>query len=198
MFADVQPGDRVGVGTACTNCGRRLPLRFSESDEEPSLWECVGCHAPFAGVLMPDMLSMLSHRVRLNRRHLEVDPRRWIPGEWDALLEKMAQSPLSPVQRELRRSPRVWGRREAFVVGADHRFHLVGCPVNGVIGNLSSHGMLLITSVELLTDAVIVESATRRFSLQLLGRIVWTHRLDHGCFGTGIELVARLGKTHVR
>ena len=195
MLADVCPGDRVGVGNACNRCGRRLPLRFCDSGEEPALWECVGCQAPFAGVVIPDMLPLISHRVRLSERHFDVDPRNELPDEVDSLLETMAALPLLPGQREMRRSPRAWGRRKALVLCADTRYHLIGPAVNGVIGNLSTYGMLLITSEVISTDAVFVESASRRYSLQLLGRIVWSQRLDHGCFGTGIELIARFGKT---
>ena len=65
--------EQCGVGTACCGCGRRLPLRLSQGGEEASLWECVHCQTPFAGVLSPEVLRMLSRRIRLAPLHFDVN-----------------------------------------------------------------------------------------------------------------------------
>ena len=64
-----------------------------------------------------------------------------------------------------------------------------------MIGNLSCHGVLLVTDVQLQTEALMLQTPLNRHLLQLLGRIVWSRPLEHGCYGAGIDLVARFGRS---
>ena len=64
---------QCGVGVPCEGCGRRLPLRIMIDREEALLWECVDCHTQIRGDIAPEIIRMLSRRVRLAALHFDVE-----------------------------------------------------------------------------------------------------------------------------
>ena len=185
--------EQCGVGTACFGCGRRLPLRLSQGGEEASLWECVHCQTPFAGVLSPEVLRMLSRRIRLAPLHFDMDD---VEPLTDAVLQvvwRNASRSQHDKFRDVRRSRRIAGQREVIALCLDERFRLVGTPINGVVANLSRHGQMLVTTTPLQSPAVLTQFQNARRTIQLVGRVVWTRYLDVGCYGSGVDFVARFG-----
>lgn len=183
-----------GVGTACPGCGRRLPLRFSVGSEEPALWECVGCDAPFAGILLPDVATMLSQRIRLSQRHFDIEHTKPLPFTLRQVIQRIHNAePLEEI-RDFRRSNRLAGMRHSITVCLDDQFGISESARNSTIANLSSHGLLLVTGEPIDAAAAIVQVDRPRSTIQLLASIVWRQHLGGGCYGTGAELVARFGR----
>jgi hypothetical protein len=102
-----------------------------------------------------------------------------------------------PEIRNLRRSKRLSGQREVVLVCLDDRYRLCGPPLNGVVSNLSRHGLMLVTTTQIETPAAFFQFQNARRIIQLLGRIVWTRYLDVGCYGAGVDFIARFGRTQV-
>jgi hypothetical protein len=186
--------DKCGVGTACPGCGRRLPLRFSDHGEEVALWECVGCESPFAGVLLPDIVTMLAQRIRLSQRHLDTEHSQALPFTLRQVIQRIhGAEPIEEV-RDLRRSIRLSGLRRAVTVRFDERFGIPESAMHCAIANLSSHGLLLVTGEPIEAGAAVVQVESPRSILQLLVNVVWKQNLGGGCYGSGGEFVTRFGR----
>jgi len=185
---------QCGVGTACYGCGRRLPLRMTEQNEEAALWECVHCQTPFVGVLSPEVLRMLSQRIRLAALHFDAERAEPLT---DAILQvvwRAAYRDQHHTMCDVRRSRRISGQREVVVLNLDERYRLSGPPVNGVVANLSRHGQMLVTTTRLESPTVLTQFQNAQRTIQLVGRVVWCSYLDVGCYGTGVDFIARFGK----
>lgn len=185
--------DQCGVGTACYGCGRRLPLRMAQVGEEASLWECVHCQTSFAGVLSPEVLRMLSRRVRLAPLHFDVEHADPLTDAVLQVVWRNASKSQRDMFRDVRRSRRISGQREVIGICLDERFRIMGTPINGVVANLSRHGQMLVTTQQLDAPAVLTQFQNARRTIQLVGRVVWTRYLDVGCYGAGVDFVARFG-----
>jgi hypothetical protein len=184
-----------GVGTACRGCGRRLPLRMAEDHEEAALWECVQCQTPLAGVLSPDVLRLLSRRIRLAALHFNIENAEPLTEAVLHVAWQNAFATQSEIVHETRRSRRVSGHREVVCVCMDERYSLAGSALNGVVANLSRHGLMLVTTRQITTPIVITQFQNARRTIQLIGRVVWNNYLDIGCFGAGVDFQARFGTT---
>jgi hypothetical protein len=168
---------------------------MTERDEEASLWECVHCHTPFAGVLSPEILRMLSQRIRLAPLHFNVE-------QAEPLTEAVLQVAWSNASREqrnamcdVRRSRRIAGQREVVALCLDERYVLTGAPINGVVANLSRHGQMLVTTTQLHSPAIVTQFQNAKWTIQLVGHVVWTRYLDVGCYGAGVNFIARFGRS---
>jgi hypothetical protein len=194
MAINLPPRAQCGVGIACNGCGRRLPLHLTECDEEAALWECVHCHTAIAGVLSPEILRMLSRRIRLAALHFDVEQAEPLT---DAVLQVVWRN-ASRAQRsamcDVRRSRRVAGQREVVALCLDERYTISGPPLNGVVANLSRHGQLLVTTTQIQTPTILTQFQNAQRTIQLVGRIVWSRYLDVGCYGAGVDFVARFGR----
>lgn len=188
---------QCGVGTACRGCGRRLPLRLTERDEVATLWECVHCHTPFAGVISPGILRMLSQRVRLSTTHFDVEGAEPLTDTVLQVAWRFAEREQRRILRDVRRSRRVSGQREVVTLPLDEWYRVVGPAVNGVVANLSRHGQLLVTTTEITSPAVITQFQSARQTIQIVGRVVWSQYLDLGCFGAGTDFAARFGRSTI-
>ena len=168
---------------------------MTEVGEEATLWECVHCHTPFAGVLSPEVLRMLSRRIRLAALHFDTEHAEPLP---DAVLHVVWQN-TSRDQRhamcDVRRSRRMSGQREVVAVRLNEQYRLNGPPINGVVANLSRHGQMLVTTTQLSSPAIITQFQNAQRTIQLIGRVVWSRYLDVGCYGAGIDFLARFGRS---
>jgi hypothetical protein len=168
---------------------------MAEGREEAALWECVQCQTPLAGVLAADVLRLLSRRIRLAAIHLNVDePDPLI----DAVLQvawRNASADACSLSHEARRSRRLSGTREVVALCLDPRYSITGKAINGVVANLSRHGLMLVTTQQISAPMVITQFQSSRRTIQLLGRVVWSNYLDIGCFGAGLDFMARFGTT---
>ena len=54
--------------------------------------------------------------------------------------------------------------------------------------------MLLLTAIHLPSAAVAVQMQGGSETIQVLGRIVWSTYLGHGCHGAGVDFAVHLGK----
>jgi hypothetical protein len=179
---------------ACHGCGRRLPLRINEPNEEAALWECVECQTSMTGVIAPEIVRMLSRRMRLAARHFDVENAEPLT---DAVLRVVWQSafPGQHVAQHCgRRSQRISGQREVLALRLDERFRLTGRALNGVVANLSRHGQMLVTTTQLDMAPVITQFQNASRQIQLIGRVVWSRYLDVGCYGAGVDFIARFGR----
>jgi hypothetical protein len=184
-----------GVGTACGGCGRRLPLHLAEQDDEAALWECVHCHTHFVGVLSPEVLRMLSRRIRLAALDLDVDQAEPLTDAVSHVVRRAACRAQRPVMYDVRRSERIWGQRDVVAIRLDERYRPSGPPIRGVVANLSQHGQMLITTTQLESPAILTQFRTAQQTIQLMGRVVWSRYLDMGCYAAGIDFTARLGRS---
>jgi hypothetical protein len=195
MAINLPPRAQCGVGTACYGCGRRLPLHLTERDEEASLWECVHCHTSFAGVLSPEVLRMLSRRIRLAALHFDVEQAEPLTDAVLQVVWRNAARAQRAAMRDIRRSRRVAGQREVVALRLDERYILSGQPFNGVVANLSRHGQLIVTTEQLHAPAILTQFQNAQRTIQLIGRIVWSRYLDVGCYGAGVDFIARFGRS---
>ena len=188
---------RCGVGMACHGCGRRLPLRLNEPNEEPALWECVECQTAMTGVIAPEIVRMLSRRMRLAARHFDVEHAEPLT---DAVLRVVWQNAFpgkNVAQHCARRSQRISGQREVVAIRLDERFGLTGPALNGVVANLSRHGQMLVTTTQLDLTPVITQFQNASRQIQIIGRVVWSRYLDVGCWGAGVDFIGRFGRNDV-
>jgi hypothetical protein len=195
MAINLPPRAQCGVGTACHGCGRRLPLHLTEQDDEASLWECVHCHTPFAGALSPEVLRMLSRRIRLAALHFDVEQAEPLTDAVLQVVWRNASRSQRDAMRDIRRSRRVSGQREVVALRLDERYIVMGEPINGVVANLSRHGQMLVTTTQLHSPAILTQFQNAQRTIQLVGRIVWSRYLDVGCYGAGVDFIARLGRS---
>jgi len=195
MAIKLPPRAQCGVGTACYGCGRRLPLRLTEHDEEASLWECVHCQTPIAGVLSPEVLRMLSRRIRMAALHFDLEQTEPLTDAVLQVVWRNASRAQRAAMRDIRRSRRVSGQREVAALCLDERYVVAGPPINGVVANLSRHGQLLVTTTQIHTPAILTQFQNAQRTIQLVGRIVWSRYLDVGCYGAGVDFVARFGRS---
>ena len=195
MAINVPSKVQCGVGTACNGCGRRLPLHLTEADEEASLWECVHCHTPFAGVLSPEILRMLSRRIRLAALHFDIERAEPLTDAVLQVVWRNASRAPRNERCEIRRSRRISGQREVVALRLDDRYIVSGEPLNGVVANLSRHGQMLVTTKQIHTPAILTQFQNMQRTIQLVGRIVWSRYLDVGCYGAGVDFIARLGRS---
>lgn len=161
--------------------------------DEASLWECIHCQTPFAGVLSPEVLRMLSRRIRLASLHFDVEGAEPLP---DAVLQVVWRNALHERRNalcDIRRSRRVSGHREVVVLCLDNRYLISDAAINGVVANLSRHGQMLVTPHPIEAPAIITQFQNAQRTIQLIGRVVWTRYLDVGCYGSGIDFIARFG-----
>ena len=166
---------------------------MADFNEEAALWECVHCQTPIAGVLSPDVLRLLSRRIRLAALHFDVENAEPLPEAVLHVAWQQAFAAENDIVHETRRSRRISGHREVIVVGFDERYCLAGPPINGIVANLSRHGQMLVTTTQLSTPIVVTQFQNARRTIQLLGRVVWNNYLDIGCFGAGVDFLARFG-----
>jgi hypothetical protein len=166
---------------------------MADLHEEAALWECVQCQTPIAGVLSADVLRLLSRRIRLAALHFDVESAEPLT---EAVLQVAWQNACatdSDIVHETRRSRRLSGHREVVALCLDERYSLAGPPVNGVVANLSRHGQMLVTTTQLTTPIVVTQFQNAHRTIQLIGRVVWNNYLDIGCFGAGVDFLARFG-----
>jgi hypothetical protein len=171
---------------------------MSQGEEESALWECVQCHTPIAGILEPDILRMLSRRIRLASLHFDVDDADPLTDAMMQVIWQYRSTPVSAKLRELRRSRRVTGLREVVTLRVDHRYCIVGQPIHCVVANLSRHGLFLVSRSPLEAPLMITQFHTKRRIIQLIGKVVWARYLDIGCYGAGIDFLARFGKVQIQ
>lgn len=186
--------EHCGIGTACHGCSRRLPLHMAESEYDAALWECVHCQTSFAGVLSPEILRMLSRRVRLASLHFDTSDSEPLAEAVLQVVWRHANRGQRGAHCEIRRSQRISGHREIVALRLDERFVINGAPVNGVVANLSRHGQMLVTTTPIDTPTIITQFQNAQRTVQLVGRVIWSRYLDVGCYGAGIDFVARFGR----
>jgi hypothetical protein len=195
MPINLPPKTQCGVGIACHGCGRRLPLHLTDQDEEASLWECVHCHTPIAAALSPEILRMLSRRIRMAALHFDAEQAEPLTDAVLQVVWRNEQRAGRDSYRDIRRSRRVAGQREVVALCLDERYIVASEPINGVVANLSRHGQMLVTTKQLHAPAILTQFQNAQRTIQLVGRIVWSRYLDVGCYGAGIDFIARLGRS---
>ena len=166
---------------------------MTEHNEEAALWECIHCQTPFAGVLSPEVLRMLARRIRLAPFHFDVEQAEPLTDAVLQVVWRNASRAQRDALRDIRRSRRIAGQREVVALRLDERYRITGRPINGVVANLSRHGQMLVTTSKLDSPAIITQFQTARRTIQLVGHIVWSRYLDVGCYGAGVDFVARFG-----
>jgi hypothetical protein len=166
---------------------------MAERPDEASLWECIHCQTAFAGVLSPEVLRMLSRRIRLASLHFDVEDAEPLT---DAVLQVVWRNALHERRNamcDIRRSRRISGHREVVALCLDERYLIAEGTRNGVVANLSRHGQMLVTTRPIESPTVITQFQNAQRTIQLLGRVVWSRYLDVGCYGAGIDFIARFG-----
>lgn len=161
--------------------------------DEASLWECVHCQTAFAGVMSPEVLRMLSRRIRLAPLHFDIEGAEPLT---DSVLQVVWRNELHDRRNamcDIRRSRRVSGHREVVALSLDERYVITDAAVNGVVANLSRHGQMLVTTRPIEAPAIITQFQNAQRTIQLVGRVVWSRYLDVGCYGAGIDFIARFG-----
>lgn len=168
---------------------------MTEPNEEAVLWECVHCQAPFAGVLSPEVLRMLARRIRLAPLHFDLEQAEPLTDAVLQVVWRNAYCAQRDALRDIRRSRRISGQREVVALRLDECYKLTGTPINGVVANLSRHGQMLVTTTQLDAPAIITQFQNAQRTIQLVGRIVWSRYLDVGCYGSGVDFIARFGRS---
>jgi PilZ domain len=181
-------------GSHCQGCGQRLPLRMSAPAEIAALWECATCNTAFAGVLVPALAPSLAKLVRLSQIHFREEHAEPLSNDFTQIVKDVISRQVDPQPSEQRRSPREIRHLDATAVGLDANFMVAAQSCRGIVANLSSHGMLLATPLYLQNANIAVQMQANSEKVQLIGRIVWSRHLGAGCYGAGIDFVARLGK----
>lgn len=138
---------------------------------------------------------MLSRRIRLAALHFDVEQSEPLT---DAVLQVVCRAAYHDQRNtpcEVRRSRRISGHREVVALRLDERYVLNGTPVNGVVANLSRHGQMLVTTTPVQAPAILTQFQNAQRTIQLVGRVVWSRYLDVGCYGAGIDFIARFGRS---
>jgi hypothetical protein len=181
-------------GSHCVGCRQHLPLRMSGPAEIAALWECATCGTAFAGVLVPALAPPLAKFVRLSQIHFREEHAEPLSNEFKQIVKDSISRQVNLQRREQRRSPREIRYLDASAVGLDANFTVAAHSCRGIVANLSSHGMSLATPLYLQNANVAVQMLANSEKVQLIGRVIWSRHLGGGCYGAGIDFVARLGK----
>jgi hypothetical protein len=163
--------------------------------DEALLWECVDCHTPIRGDIAPEIIRMLSRRVRLAALHFDVEQAAPLT---DALLQVVWRNSSRSgrdAHHDGRRSGRISGQREVVALRLDELYRPTGPAINGIVANLSRHGQMLVTTTQIKSTAVITQFQNASRTFQIIGRIVWSRYLDVGCYGAGVDFIARFGRS---
>lgn len=164
--------------------------------EIAALWECAVCGTALAGVLLRDQMGLHAKFVRLAQLHFDAETADLLPDNFRTEIFELVAKQGKLEHHEKRRSPRELRQLDAVAIGLDNNYMLVGPKCCSIVANLSSHGMLLTTAVQLTTPFVAVQMHGGNEVMQLLGKIVWSRHLGRSCYGAGIDFVARLGKVN--
>ena len=167
---------------------------MSQSHEDAALWECTSCGAAFAGVFVHDVVAFLSRNVRLAQLNFETEQAEPSPDAVRQVLAGASAEHSNLKYTQARRGSREPLWLKAAAIGFDSDFVLVGPTCRAIVINLSSHGMLLLTAIQLPSAAVAVQMEGGSERIQVLGRIVWSTYLGHGCHGAGVDFATHLGK----
>jgi hypothetical protein len=181
-------------GISCRGCNQCLPLRLSRSHEVAALWECAACGEAFAGVFIHELARSLSQSVRLAQIHFEADHTEPALDAVRKTLAELSDEDLALKYTGTRGRSREPRWLQASAIGFDADLILVGPTCGAIVTNLSSHGLLLLTAIQLQSAAVAVQMHGGPEKIQVLGQIVWSRFLGHGCYGAGIDFSAHFGK----
>jgi hypothetical protein len=162
--------------------------------EIAALWECATCSTAFAGVLVPPLAPSLAKFVRLSQIHFRDDDIEPLSAAFTQTVAEIISCQQDQQQHERRCSPRAISRLDATAIGLDVNFMVAAQSCRGIVANLSSQGMLLATPLHLQNANVAVQMLANSERVQLIGKVVWSRHLGAGCYGAGIDFVARLGK----
>lgn len=136
---------------------------------------------------------MLSRRIRLASLHFDVEGAEPLTDSVLQVVWRHAFHDQRNALCDIRRSRRIAGHREVVALRLDHRYVITDAAINGVVANLSRHGQMLVTTSPIDSPAIITQFQNAQRTVQLVGRVVWSRYLDVGCYGAGIDFIARFG-----
>jgi hypothetical protein len=183
-------------GEPCPNCTRPMPLRAKRPDEVTTHWECTGCRSPITGVLLKEAVPLLAAHIHLSQKHFDVRGLRPIPDDFRALVREFLNQRCNQAepQDERRSEVRVPQQLDVTVVPLSENWTPQGKPILGIVVDLSSRGLGMITTAQIQAPYVVTQIQHGTGFVQLLGRIAWSKGFSRGFYSAGVQFVVRLGK----
>jgi hypothetical protein len=186
-------------GQTCPACHRALPIHPPLRGELAATWICEACQSPFLGVLAADHVATLSERIRLAPNHFETAATEPIPPTLRQLVEELlVRRRQRQETHERRRNPRVPCDLDAVVLGLDAHWLPCRDPINAVVIDLAAHGLGMMTAVSLHDERLAIQIACPAGLVQLLGHRAWSNMVGETFQNTGVEFMARLGRTALK
>jgi hypothetical protein len=189
-------GERAN-GEPCPGCQQPLPLRAKRPDEITTHWECTRCRAPFTGVLLKKAIPSMASQVRLSQKHFDTTGIPAVPVELRELVGEflICRANQSPPDDDRRKSVRVPQQLDVVVAPLDDEWLPQGKPIQGIVVDLAADGLGMITTAPIGAPYVAAQIGSLDGFVQLLGKVAWSQDSGHGFHNSGLQFVARFGRS---
>jgi hypothetical protein len=186
-------------GLSCSACLRALPIRAPRRGEQAASWVCDDCQVPATGIVIPGLVGMLGERVRLAPEHFDAQSAEPIPTGLRDLVDKfLIRRRLRQESHEQRRNPRVPCDLDAVVVGLNEHWMPSRDPIRAIVIDLAAYGLGMMTAQCVHDQWLAVQIECSAGLVQVIGRRAWSNFVGDSFQNTGVEFMARLGRTALR
>jgi hypothetical protein len=183
-------------GEPCPSCRRLLPIRLRTAGEVTAHWECTACRTPLTGILLKDQAEKSMEAICIGRAHFDTTGAPAIPFRLRELVREFVDSRRkSPPTDDRRKSVRVPMELDVTMSLLDENWTPQARPLLGIGIDLTPHGLGLITTCQIEAKYAAVQIRLPVGVAQILCRIVWTKDIGHGFFNSGMQFLARFGRS---
>jgi hypothetical protein len=186
-------------GVPCPGCRRMLPIRARRHGEVAAHWECTACHAPFTGILLKDASLRMPESVRIGQVHFDTSSVAPLPVSLRQLVREFVASRRKSLRQndDRRAVPRVPTQLDVTVLPLDESWTPRSKPLPGMVVDLSSHGLGMVTAQAIEAPHIVVQIRHPAGHVQVLGDVVWTKDIGHGIHGAGVQFLMRFGRNTI-
>jgi hypothetical protein len=185
-----------GPGEPCPGCQRVLPIRLRNAGEAAAHWECTACRMPLTGILLKEQAEKSIEAIRIGRAHFDTTGVPAIASRLRDLVKEFVESRRKNQRTdERRKSVRVPMELEVIVSLLDDNWNPQARPLQGIGIDLTPHGLGLVTTFHIESKYAAVQIRLPTGVVQILCRVVWTKDIGHGFFNTGMQFLARFGRS---
>jgi hypothetical protein len=139
---------------------------------------------------------MLGERLRLAPERFDTRSAEPIPAALRGLVEEfLNRRRLRQESHEKRRNPRVPCDLDAVVVGLNEQWMPSREPIRAVVIDLAEYGLGMMTAQCIHDQWLAIQIECTAGQVQVIGRRAWANYVGDGFQNTGVEFIARLGRT---
>ncbi|HEX2474379.1 MAG TPA: hypothetical protein VHK01_06530, partial [Lacipirellulaceae bacterium] len=131
----------------CPGCRRPLPIRAKQANEIFAHWECAACRSPLTGVLIRDITPKMAESIRIAQFHFDARDAAPMSQSMRNLLQEFIElRQQKRIAHERRAHARIPQQLDVTVVPVDEHWAPRGKPALGMVVNVTSHGLGMVSS----------------------------------------------------